>query len=105
MWILVGAGQFGSFFSSDTVFALFRLLYIRSFVVISYGKTVGVSGMPTMQDVEKHCQRRAVGRAVVRCSERQWSHLSAYDEQARRENVQGLGQIQTDAHADAQNVT
>ena len=58
-----------------------------------------------MQDVEKHCQRRGVGRAVVRCSERQWSHLSASDEQVGRENVQALGQIQTDAYADAQNIT
>ena len=30
--------------------------------------------------------------------------LSAYDEQACRENVQPLGQFQTDVHADAQNV-
>ena len=41
-----------------------------------------------LQDAEqKHCQRRFVGRPVRRCSDRQWSHLSAYDEQARRENV------------------
>ena len=59
-----------------------------------------------MQDAEqKHCQRRGVRRAVTRCSELQWSHLSAHDEQADRQDVQALGQIQTDAHADAQNVT
>ena len=56
-----------------------------------------------MQDVEKHCQRHGVGRAVVRCSERQLSHLSAYDEQADRQDVQPFGQLQTDVHADAQN--
>ena len=67
------------------VIPLFRFLYIRLFVVISHGKTAGASGTPTMQDVEKHCQRHGVGRAVVRCSERQLSHLSAYDEQAGRE--------------------
>ena len=54
-----------------------------------------------MQDLEKHCQRRGVGRAVVRCSERQWSQLSASDEQVGRENVQALGQIHTDVYEDA----
>ena len=70
------------------VFAMVRFLFMRLFVVISHGKTVGASGTPTMQDAEqKHCQRRGVRRLVKRCSERQWSHLSACDEQVGRENV------------------
>ena len=53
---------------------------------------------------KKRCQRRGVGMAAVRCSERRWSHLSAYDEQIGRANLQPFGQFQTDVHADAQNV-
>ena len=51
---------------------------------------------------KKHCQRRGMRRPVKHCRERQWSHLSAFDEQARREILQPFGHIQTDAHADAQ---
>ena len=53
---------------------------------------------------KKRCQRRGVGMAAVRCSERQLSHLSAYDEHAGRANLQPFGKLQTDVHADAQNV-
>ena len=59
---------------------------------------------PPCKTQKKNCQRRGVRRPVKRCRERQWSHLSAYEEQARRENVQPVGQPQTDADADAQNV-
>ena len=53
---------------------------------------------------KKRCQRRGVGMAAVRCSERRSSHLSAYDEQIGRANLLPFGQLQTDVHADAQNV-
>ena len=52
----------------------------------------------------RHSKRRGVGRAVIHYSERWCSHLSAYDEQARRENVQPLGQLQTYTCADTQNI-
>ena len=85
------------------VFALFRSLYFPVFVVISHGKTVAASGTPTMQDIESIAKdAAAAGRSYVAAAAA--SQLSAFHEQARRETLQALGQLQKDAHADAQNV-
>ena len=45
----------------------FISLCLWSFLMV---KTVGASGVPTMQDAEKHCHRLGVRRQVKGCSER-----------------------------------
>ena len=61
------------------------------------------AGTPTMQDIESIAKDAAVaGWSYVAAAAA--SQLSACNEQARRETLQALGQLQKDAHADAQNV-
>ena len=53
-----------------------------------------------MQDKESDAASAGWSNVAASASGR----ISAYDEQARGENVQPFGQFQTDVHADAQNV-
>ena len=74
---------------------------IPQFGVNSHEKRVGASGSPSVQDRESDA---ALARRSYVAASAVASKLSAYHEQARREYVQTLDQLQQDAHADAQNV-